>query len=315
MNKNKILKTLGNSAVVLSLAFICKKLYDLDIDTSVLFRADNLVHVAWISILYGLHMVVLCVPWKVFIRIFSGRNVPFTEAAWVLNKSNLMKYLPGNIFQFIGRNELAVRLNLRHADVAFATVCDLGLVVAVNLMLSTILNWQGITAWFGKYGFSSLYFLLGILTAAGITIFFLKMKRKNAATRNVMYELDTRLKKFLTWRSLNNIFACLLYLTLSALCIALLFLVILVKMLQVNIANHDIPVVLSAYMFSWVVGFIAPGAPGGIGIRETTLTLFLAGVVPIDDALLAAIIFRFISIIADFWGFLFAWIGTTVRKR
>jgi uncharacterized membrane protein YbhN (UPF0104 family) len=61
--------------------------------------------------------------------------------------------------------------------------------------------------------------------------------------------------------------------------------------------------------------FLMPGAPGGTGIREATLTLLLTGVVPADDALLTAVIFRFVTIIGDFWGILFAWICLKLRMR
>jgi len=305
MNSKKIFKTLGNVAVVLSLAFVFKKLLDMDIDTNLLFRSDSLAHVAWISFFYGLLMFVLCIPWKVFIKIVSGANVPFTEAAWILNKSNLMKYLPGNVFQFIGRNELAIRLNLSHTDVAFATICDLGLLVTVNLVSSTLLNRQGIKDWFGRYGFSHAYFLLGILAVVGTMIALFAAKRKDTVRG-----LGAKLEIFLKKRSLNAILACSLYFTLLSLFVAALFLSVFVQILRIEIAYHAVPVVLSGYMFSWIAGFIVPGAPGGIGIREATLTLLLVDVVPLDSALLAAVIFRFISIIGDFWGLLFAWLGT-----
>ena len=127
--------------------------------------------------------------------------------------------------------------------------------------------------------------------------------------RDILRKLVAKLKVFSTRQAVKTVFVCFLYFTFLALFVAALFLAVLCKILHVSIEYRMIPSVLSAYILSWVAGFIVPGAPGGIGIREATLTLLLANVVPVDSALLAAVIFRFISIIGDFWGLLFAWIG------
>jgi hypothetical protein len=309
MNKNKILKNLGNAAVILSLAFVCKKIAGLNIERAALFNTDKLISVAWISFLYGLHMFALCVPWMAFLRILTGRKIPFSVAAWIVNKSNLMKYLPGNVFQFIGRNELAVRLNLSHADVAFATVCDLGLLVAASLLAAVFLDWRGIM-WLGQYGVRGFRFLSIGFAAAGAFIVFLAMRREN-----ILRRLGAKARNFFTLRSLGIICACLLYFLALALLVAALFLAVLTEILRVDAAYRAIPSVLSAYMLSWVAGFITPGAPGGIGIREAVLTLLLTDIVPMDSALLAAVIFRLISIVGDLWGLSFAWVGLAISRE
>ena len=307
MNNSKFLKTLGNAAVVLSLVFVFKRLTALDIDKEIIW--SGLVHVAWISFACGILVFVSCVPWKAFVRIISGRSVPFVEAAWIFSKSNMMKYLPGNVFQFIGRNELAIRLNLSHADVAFATLCETALLMIAILLTTVLLDRQGITKWLARYGFSGFYFLFIVFIVAAIVAVFLWKKHYD-----ILQKLTAKLKVFFTMRSVKAILACSLYCSFLIISFAALFFAVLSKILQADIAYRMVPLVLSAYMLSWVAGFIVPGAPGGIGIREATLTLLLADVVPLDSALLAAVIFRFISILGDFWGLLFAWVMMTLSK-
>jgi hypothetical protein len=302
---NKTLKTLGNAAVVLSLLFLGVKFVALDIDKTLFLRADNTLHILWISFLFGLHLFVLCIPWKTFIRIITGREIPFFEAAWVLNRSNLMKYLPGNVFQFIGRNELAVRLDLPHADVACATVCDMALLVGTNCLMAAFLNWRGMEKWFGKYGFSGLYSFGILIAVMGVIFVFLRLGRG----ADILSKFAARLRIFFTWRSVRVILACMIWFVLLSLFVGVLFLAACTKILHVDVALRTVPTILSAYMLSWVAGFIVPGAPGGIGVREATLTLLLAGVVADEDALLAAIIFRLVTTIGDLWGLLFAWLG------
>ena len=150
--KNKKFKLLGTVLSVLVSVFIVKELLELKIDFSVLSRSDHIALVLLFSFVYGLHMFVLCIPWKAFVSMLTNEPVPFHEASWVLNKSNLMKYLPGNVFQYIGRNELAVRLKLRHPDVSLSTVLDVLVLIGANFLLSVILYMQGIRKWYSAYG-------------------------------------------------------------------------------------------------------------------------------------------------------------------
>ena len=42
-----------------------------------------------------------------------------------------------------------------------------------------------------------------------------------------------------------------------------------------NSVLNTVALSIFAFSLSWVVGFITPGAPAGLGIREATLILFL----------------------------------------
>ncbi|MFR6077469.1 MAG: hypothetical protein ACLUHJ_08605 [Ruminococcus sp.] len=44
----------------------------------------------------------MTLPWLLFIRILSGAKIPMRDALPVYTRSNLMKYVPGNVFQYVG---------------------------------------------------------------------------------------------------------------------------------------------------------------------------------------------------------------------
>ena len=58
--------------------------------------------------------------------------------------------------------------------------------------------------------------------------------------------------------------------------------------------------ILSAFSMAWVCGFVIPGAPGGIGVREAVLTVLLESVM--DGPVLAVILIvhRITGIAGDF---------------
>ena len=62
--------------------------------------------------------------------------------------------------------------------------------------------------------------------------------------------------------------------------------------------------VISTYIVAWVLGFIVPGASGGIGIREMALLLLLGPMLGDSLVLSLAVIHRLITIIGDFLGYL-----------
>ncbi|MDR3551701.1 MAG: lysylphosphatidylglycerol synthase domain-containing protein [Clostridia bacterium] len=303
MNKNRTLKIIGTIVTVIALFFIIKKLVELNLDYSLLLQKTNLLYIILFSAVYGIQMFVICIPWKTFISILTHEKIPFSKATWIYNKSNFMKYIPGNVFQYVGRNELAIRLNLSHVDVSFATVCDIIMIVAANFLVSVIMYAQGVGKWFAKYGVTSFYFVLIVLAVICIVLAILFVKRK----QRVKNYLD-KLHVFVEKQSVIRLLCCFLYYLFLTLVISLSFTLVLQKIVGTPVKPEVIPIIIGTYTLSWIAGFIVPGAPGGIGIREAVITLLLTGVVPVSDALMAALIFRFINIIGDFWGLFLAFI-------
>ena len=58
------------------------------------------------------------------------------------------------------------------------------------------------------------------------------------------------------------------------------------------------------FIISWFLGYITPGAPGGIGVRETALILMLSPILGKESTLMASIILRLVTTISDVIAFL-----------
>jgi uncharacterized membrane protein YbhN (UPF0104 family) len=58
-----------------------------------------------------------------------------------------------------------------------------------------------------------------------------------------------------------------------------------------------------AFLFAWIIGFVTPGAPGGIGIREGVM-LFVCGDQYADRIVLFVLVMRIASVFADVLAFL-----------
>lgn len=66
-----------------------------------------------------------------------------------------------------------------------------------------------------------------------------------------------------------------------------------------HISSVGISLALLAYTTSWLAGFVTPGAPSGLGVREFILVQLLAPAVGEPQALLAAALLRLCSVSAD----------------
>jgi uncharacterized membrane protein YbhN (UPF0104 family) len=62
-------------------------------------------------------------------------------------------------------------------------------------------------------------------------------------------------------------------------------------------------VCLAAICLPWAIGFVTPGAPGGIGVREATMVLILSQVMPPLESLLIPALMRMVTIAGDLFAF------------
>lgn len=87
---------------------------------------------------------------------------------------------------------------------------------------------------------------------------------------------------------------------------SVLFLMLLYSIggeLRINLLS-----VIGMYTLSWVIGFVTPGAPAGLGIREVIMSSLLTGIVSGELVVTAVILYRMVTIIGDVGGFLIAYL-------
>lgn len=299
MNKSKLIKKVGSFLACTAVIFIGYNLFHMEIDYKIIFHRDNIVMLLALSLLYGLSLLVLCIPWKCLVTILSGQRISFYEAAFIWNKANIMKYIPGNIFQYVARNEIAEVKGISHITVAFATMLDVIINLMGVLLVASIFYWQGL--WKGiefirQYVKFQLVFLILILTI--IIIYF--FRRQIGKALNKIREL-----------TIKQFFKCLLsglFYSLWAVCASVIFLLVLICILDANLSKQSLPVIAGAFLLSWIIGFILPGVPGGIGVREVVITMLLYsnGAIHEEVILSGIVIYRIINIVGDLWGLVFA---------
>lgn len=297
MKLKKVIKTVGNVVMIAALAFVVKKLFDMDISLSQFREGRVLAALSLCMLVTTVIIIFSCYPWLVFTRSLSGRKIPFSTAMPVYTQSNLYKYLPGNVFQYVGRNQLASDMDISHVDVACATVLDVLFCVFWTAVISVILLGGRIAELMEEYGRNLL-----MVGAVGIVLLILliiviKLKFKDKL-KSYLSRYSKAFAKENRPMLLRGAFYYLLQNTVSA----VMYFVCL-KLIVPQADTGELIALTGAFMFAWIIGFVTPGAPGGIGIREGVM-LFVCGDKFSDRIVLFVLVMRIASIGADLAAFI-----------
>jgi len=236
--------------------------------SAMLVDARLLLLALGLSLVYVLGLYVVFSSWFHTLRLNSPAKVDFRTGAYVYAVSNVAKYLPGNVFHFAGRQILGARVGWSHAAVARATLLEIAaLPIGAGLVILIVaLSSSGVAAARMVLGDGSSlgsHWRLAVVAvpiAAGIASVILFRTK-----------LPSRLfgippKAFLVVLSLVTGFFVLN---------AIMVVVFVSALPNVSTAPPWAMLVI-AYLLAWVAGFVVPGAPGGLGVRETVLVLLLS---------------------------------------
>lgn len=298
-DKKKLLKLTGNLLTVLAIFLIIRKMTALDIDYSVLASVRSLAGMTGIALLYGLLVLASGWPWGNYVRMLTGVRLPYPAVAFVMTKANLLKYLPGNVFQYVGRNELAVRENLKHSDVGLATFFEILTQLTAAGVLGCLFYFQGFVKILGEFGrlAGRAQFVIYAVLLLGLPAVFLILWKKKR-------ELIQRYLKILTDKRNGTVFLKgFLFYVMYTLINAGLYTMTLVLVLRMQPGVFDVYGIMGAFILAWIVGFVVLGAPGGIGIREVVMTFLVPQNVDLQLILLGLVVYRLINITGDILGF------------
>ena len=337
-NKKKIKKLIniaGRVITVLSLLFVVRAIYRLGFDLSAIKNIPEFIAVGLASsIVFATGVYIQALAWKSWLSFFAGKvpcgregkgadreecepggrvsdpedmgdgngvsGISTKEALCVYARANIGKYLPGNVMHYVERNLFAARSGVSQSAVALSSVFEIGSQVAVALLVAFLSA--------GDTVFKMLDVLFGenwqrialIAFGAGLLLF--------AAAVCVAFRIfGEKLKKLFSGYSISGfiltlIRAMLLYLTVMLIggCI----MAVLYMHMGGSVTAHSLFVIISGYVIAWVLGFVVPGSPGGIGVREFVLTMTVGPVVGQELVLTLMVIHRLINIVGDFAAYL-----------
>jgi uncharacterized membrane protein YbhN (UPF0104 family) len=234
------------------------------------------------------------IVWKKYLEYLGKVKINKLISFKIFSISNIAKYIPGNIMQFLSRNMLHDRLHLSHKVIAFGTILEIIFDLFTALIISLvfiILNFKEL--FYKIYGLINFTFIIiiviSIILIVVTLIIFLIFKNKDAIFNFIRKILNIDFLKLSFTAVIINLIVFFTY--------GIILIIIFKYVLALAVTNYFY--IICAFVISWFFGYITPGASGGLGVRESALIILLSGLFNPDYILEAVLIHRIISIIAD----------------
>lgn len=293
-SKNRIkplLDGLGWLVITVAILFLAKKCW-ISRFWFAEWRPDAglLISMAAATLLYAVFMATQAFAWAKLAQYWQP-NAATVFLFRLCARTQIAKYIPGNVFHIAGRWMGARQLGLSHAAIIAATVYELGGLAIVaafialpGLPVATSLDLP----------FNLLVLYLGIAILAAISPFFaIKVTGLLARWQFLKaWPLQTKIAFKRGYVPAHFLFIVFFVAT------ALLF-AIWAKAVCPQLSLSQTPLLVSIFAFAWLAGFIMPGASGGIGVREAILSAALEHSAGSAEALIIAFGFRIITIAGD----------------
>lgn len=251
----------------------------------------------WAHIAIALGITLLAHIWSGWVWTWMldelNQPVPSSQFIQVYLKTNIAKYLPGNVWHYYGRIRAAKNAGIT-TEVATLSVLLEPLLMAASALIVVLLSIQ-----FIAINVQNNLRLLLIFVLAAVLIgvhprflnlaihFFSRLKLKS--TSNTANVKTFQVKRY-PWRPLLGELGFIglrgggFLLTILAL---------------QSVGMSQIPLLMGAFSLAWLLGLLIPGAPGGLGVFEVTAIALLQHSFSPGLVVSAIALYRLVSILAE----------------
>lgn len=244
-----------------TLSTFMESFYDL-LSTLPLLFALNLL-----SIVVGIY------AWHIMLLHYTDKPFKYILSYYYFTKTEIAKYLPGNIFHFIGRQALASRVGITQIQMAKISTLFTFLLLAGTIFSSTL--------FFSFTSYSHKYLMICMLLASVVAIVVVRFTYTS-------FPFTKKIKM--------NV---LLTVSIS---IQGIMLAIIIMQQSETFSISQFYLIASIYIISWLIGFVTPGASGGLGVREGTfiaISSYLHIGIPSDIIVFSVLLVRLVNIFTD----------------
>lgn len=270
--------------------------------------AVRITAVGWATLAIALGTTLLSLIWTGWVWTWILRElsqpVSSTQFIQVYLKTNIAKYLPGNVWHFYGRISAAKKAGIPADAATLGVLLEPILVVAAALIVVLI----GVQPTAPNHE----RLILQVLPIIGLAVVLIAIHPRFL---NIALQFVGRLKSKATNseatdKSSFQIKSYLFRPLIGELgFIGLRSTGFLLALLAIsNLELHQIPLLVGAFSLAYLLGLIIPGAPGGLGVFEATAIALLDQHFSAGLIISAIAIYRLISILAEMAGAGLAWL-------
>jgi len=204
-------------------------------------------------------------------------KIKFLSFYKIMGISQIGKYLPGNIGHIVGRAVLSKQYAINLKEVTTSIIYESLLLIYTGLMISI-----GYFFYFNQIdlGIDNKVIIYSFISISILILIFIVSNKL----------------KLISFLSAKNILYIVLLNLFSFIILGLILFIIQSLLMDENISIIKL---IIAIAISFVSGFIVPGSPGGIGVREFIFITLLSSDLNEVNALVLIVTLRLITILGD----------------
>lgn len=286
MSSSKILRIGGSLVAAAAVIFVARSVYSYAGQLSeVVQRPQSIALVVVGAVFYALSLQLVGLGWFSLLASVGEKAIAPALALRIFARTQVYKYLPTNVIHLVGRFVLASRYGASKDTLSYAQIMEVVLMIFAAGSVAIIFSYSFVRQMGEQYGFSrniasSVYLISGaavfLITLIAAALYFRFRQRRltfSTAALSLAYYV-------LFFMANGLIFSAL------------------VQLLYGPAFEWRMAIGISAT--GWLLGFIVPGAPGGLGVREA---VFIAGLsaagIPAAASTIVAITHRVVTLLGD----------------
>ena len=261
------------------------------------------IAISFLSIILAVFTIaILGVIWSFLLRD-HGFRLSWQQSQFIIVISQFGKYLPGNVGQHLGRihmaREIGIPISVTLSTMLYEIV--LGISIGAGLALLSLVFFIDGHVLGLRFGWAQLGLMVLFLTFLfWFGIFFLS-KFMPALTKRLSVKY-----KIIAHPPTTHIAVMLLF-------FISFFITGLILKLQAlwffNVGTASVFELTCLFSIAWIAGYLVPGAPAGLGVREAMMVLVLSPVLGAGAAVGLSLTFRLTTTLADAVAFVIGILG------
>ncbi|MDA3913411.1 hypothetical protein [Oleiagrimonas sp.] len=251
-------------------------------------------------LLYSLLIPTTVLAWTWLLRAMH-QTTSYPRLLAIMATTQFGKYLPGNIAQHIGRVALTRNSGIPLSVTLFSIAYEFLLILVACSHLSALtMLWEPPLALI-KWDISKYRLPLVILITSGAVLALALAPRAaswlakvRAARRGEETHVTPCFKL-----NVRTVMACYVTYLVNFFIVGVGLWLVTHALLGTSAHTPSVIFLTGAFAGSWILGFVAPGAPAGLGIREVLLSAWLSGSLPATQIVLVVVALRIATTVGD----------------
>lgn len=229
-----------------------------------------------LAVAYGASLFLLAGAWHFLLRSLDAAPGDPRVSIRSFTTSQVAKYVPGNVFHYVGRHMILRKESLPHGRLILASTLEILLMLfgagLVVLFVAALARLAG-PAQPASFTWWVALLALGVV-ALGAMATVLTRRADGVETRWLLSAVGSYIVFFAVMGAIFN------------------------GVVQVAGEGSGL-LTAGSGVAGWMAGFVTPGAPAGVGTREAATVLFGSALLPAEVLLVAAALFRVVTLAGD----------------